>query len=355
MWNRLQAKMSVRNGMFSVYFMNRIEPNRSWIIDQPFLFPNKIWDMKILYVKNIPLRFSLSYCISAINNSENLILGSSWNDLNIIFIVILKRLKLITNTINFWTEANKLTLGGISKSKIKYFFRKWILDTCDGYYILPGKMSQITLDEWGVNSHERCLFLPNIPHDAYDKNSGTWTGSNNEIPSFVIVARLDEKLKGIKNFLMNIGFDNIRKIKITIIGSGPDDMELKKFISDNSISSNIILMGELNVDEVIAVLKISDCFILPSFSDPSPLALIEAIKIGLPILVSLRCGNHFECLIEGKNGFGFDPFSPVSVQQAFHSFIAEKNNWPYFSKKSLCLASSFHNTDYNLVRLVDII
>ncbi len=355
MWNQLHEEMSTRNGVFSVYFMNRIEPNRSWIIDQPYLFSFKIWDMKIIYLNNMPLRFSFFYCLSSIINSDHLILGSSWNDLNVIFIVLLKRLKLIKNKISFWTEANKLTLGAASKSKIKFIFRRWILNTCDGYYVVPGKMSQITLDEWSINNKGRVIVFPNIPHISFDKHAGEWTGSNNSIPTFVIVARLEERLKGIKSFLINIGVDNIKKIKIKIIGSGPDMEEINKYIYDNSLKENIILMGELDVDKVIAVLKVSDCFVLPSFSDPSPLALVEAIKIGLPILVSLRCGNHFECLVEGENGFGFDPFNQKSVQQAFESFMEEKENWLFFSKKSLSLAKNYHNTKSNLTSLANII
>jgi glycosyltransferase involved in cell wall biosynthesis len=37
------------------------------------------------------------------------------------------------------------------------------------------------------------------------------------------------------------------------------------------------------------------------------LVVNEALAAGLPVLVSNRCGCYADLLIEGSNGFGFDP------------------------------------------------
>lgn len=355
MWNRLQTLMAEHPGKFSVYFMNKTEPDRKWTIDDEIKFTHAFWDMKIYYLFGIPLRFSLSYCLSAIEKSDHLILGSSWNDLNVLFIVILKRMKLIKNRISFWTEANKLTLGASKKSRIKYFLRRWILNTSDGYYIIPGKMSEITLTEWGISIKGKYLMLPNVTHAAYDEYFGKWSGSGNSRPVLIIVARLQEKLKGIINFLSSIGLKNIKKVTIKIIGSGPDEDLYKDYIKKNNLFDNINILGELKINQVIENLISADCFVLPSFSDPSPLSLVEATKIGLPLLISRRCGNHFECLVEGENGFSFDPYDPQSIRTAFEKFLENKARWSSFSQASLSLARRFHATDTNLVELLKIL
>ena len=353
MWNRLQKKMDGENNSFSVQFMNKKEPNRNWVINDEFLFEYRIWEIPLFYIRNIPIRFSFSYCIAAIRNSDHIILGSSWNDLNVIFISILKRLGIIKNKISFWTEANKLTAGALKSSTLKKHIRKLILSSADGISLIPGKMSELTLKEWGISGDIDFFNFPNIPHIKFEQNSDSWTGSSSERPILTIVARLDEKTKGIENFLESIGKNRLKSITLNIIGSGPDLERYKNFVNRNDLSENILFAGELNIDSTINTLKHTDIFVLPSYSDPSPLSLIEAIKIGLPLLISYRCGNHFECLENSRNGYGFDPDNPDQIRSAFDSLIERKNEWGIFSKKSIEISKQYHNTEKSLIALAN--
>ena len=351
MWNQLVNYSKSAEKGFKVLFMNEFEPDRDWIIDEKLQFPHKIWNMRIFKLRNYYLRFSMSYVLSAINGGDHLILGCSWNDLNILLISILKRMGIVKSRISFWTEANHLTGGARKQGVLKFLLRRFVLNSADGFYFIPGEMSLITLKKWGVNCTDRCIMLPNLPHKSFDDNFATWKGGNSGKPVFTIVARLKEDIKGLKNFMELIGVERLRCIDINIIGSGEDRNLYEDFIFKNNLSNNIKLLGSLSVEAVVDKLKMSDIFLIPSFSDASPLVLVEACKIGLPLLVSNRCGNHYECLVEGENGYLFDPYEKTSVQEAFDKLLSKRSEWSKFSRKSINISTEKFNTEEVLSRL----
>lgn len=339
MFNSLLEAATKRGANFRVLFMNGTEPNRSWTIDDELNFPYEQWNIPIATVRGVYFRFSPSFVLKAVKENRHLILGGSWNDLNIMAIALLKRMCLIKNKISFWTEANYLTVGARRSSKAKQFVRRFILSSGDGYFFIPGEMSAITLEKWGVNCADRIVLLPNLPHLQFEENISTWKGSNSTFPVFTLVARLDEETKGIENLIECLGDERVRKIRLNIIGSGRDFSRYKKYIESRGLGGHVFLLGELPPKDVIRNLKSSDVFVLPSFSDPSPLSLVEACKIGLPLLVSDRCGNHHECVISGENGYLFDPSEAEQVALAFDQILANRSNWHNYSKSSVDLAA----------------
>jgi UDP-glucose:(heptosyl)LPS alpha-1,3-glucosyltransferase len=57
---------------------------------------------------------------------------------------------------------------------------------------------------------------------------------------------------------------------------------------------------------VRSVYAASDCFILPTRYDPFPNAALEALAMGVPIIVSSHCGAA-ELVKAGQNGWVCDP------------------------------------------------
>jgi glycosyltransferase involved in cell wall biosynthesis len=249
-------------------------------------------------------------------------------------------MRLIKSKVSFWTEANYLTKGARKHGSFKFLLRRFILNSADGYYFIPGEMSLITLKKWDINFADRYIMLPNLPHKSFDDNVSTWKGSSSKKPVFTIVARLYENHKGIKNFMEKIGLLRLKGIILNIIGSGEDHLIYEKYITDNNLHENIYLLGSLSIDDILDKLKTSDVFLIPSFSDPSPLVLIEACKIGLPLLVSNCCGNHYECILDNKNGYLFDPYD-----------TNRRPEWINFSRESVDIARNKFNTEEVLRRL----
>ena len=95
-----------------------------------------------------------------------------------------------------------------------------------------------------------------------------------------------------------------------------------------------MLLGYCNTEMMVEFYKKSNLFLLPSFSDPSPLSLIEALSMKLPVLASERCGNHFEAVEEGINGYIFNPLLPESVRIAYIKLLARFDEWEEMGEQS---------------------
>ncbi|MFC3159077.1 glycosyltransferase [Chryseobacterium arachidis] len=135
-------------------------------------------------------------------------------------------------------------------------------------------------------------------------------------------------------------------------GTGTSYDDYAKYIRDNNLENNVKLLGNLSQEQIGEEYRNADVFLLPSFSDPSPLSSVEAISSGLPVFISNRCGNHFETVSEGKNGYVFDPANHIEIRDKFNRLMSEKNYWKEFSEVSLKLAEQNFNPDIVLKRFV---
>ena len=113
------------------------------------------------------------------------------------------------------------------------------------------------------------------------------------------------------------------------------------------------MLGHCDTEKMISLYRTSNLFLLPSFSDPSPLSLIEAIRMRLPVLVSERCGNHFEAVIELQNGYVFDPFDEKSVISAYNSLFQRSQSWESMGKMGAELYDQRFNKSMVISRFVD--
>ena len=111
----------------------------------------------------------------------------------------------------------------------------------------------------------------------------------NKIYKIIFCARL-HKTKGLDIFI------EIAKLmegnnKVFFEVYGPDGGELANLIENISDQKNIVYKGALNSNEVAEVLSKSDLLIMPSYYDPYPMVVLEALSIGLPVLISKNCGQ----------------------------------------------------------------
>ncbi|MBO1883927.1 glycosyltransferase family 4 protein [Capnocytophaga sp. Marseille-Q4570] len=325
---------------FKVFYMRESEMGRSWRIDLKKLnYPHFI-DTKGFYffLKKIGFHFHfnpfLIYRLLKEKESE-LILGGSWNDINVITLCVLKRLGITKKRFHIWSEANMNTLGARKDSLIKRTIRNFVFNTIDGNFIVPGKMAELTFEKWNIKP-KKFVHLPNlIDENVFQlENNYLEKRKQNPLPVFFIPIRLIESIKGALNFFNAIGIENIKRSIFLIAGDGDDEDLYKEYIKNNELQENIFLLGFQNYQQINNLYNKANIFLLPSFSDPSPLSIVEALKMKLPLLVSTYCGNHYEALKEGINGYGFNPHNSNEIKEKYEKLMSEKEMFDEYGLNS---------------------
>ena len=335
--NSLFNKMVEMGLDIELLYMCEREKERSWVIDYstmsfPYIVDNRPYRMLF----GVPLHWNPKL-IKRMLKARNvrIIMGSPWNSPDVIAACCLKRIGLLKAEIIFWSEANYLTNGSRKKNLLRDIIRQYVYNTGEGRVIVPGKMAIETFKRWGIHG-KRFIQLPNVIEEnkilSFAKEH-VFTPLIKQ-PRFVMPVRLDERIKGIMNFFKALGRKNVLSAQFDILGDGKDEALIRQFIKENDYSEHIHLHGFCSMETVVGHYISSDCFILPSFSDPSPLSIVEACCCSLPLLISCRCGNHYETLVEGENGFSFDPDNTKQIKQAFESMLACRKDWPQMGEKS---------------------
>ena len=88
------------------------------------------------------------------------------------------------------------------------------------------------------------------------------------------------------------------RVSLTIVGDGPYRGELEKITSDSGTGAYVSFVGKKNKEELYQYYSNADLFILPSESEGMPNVVLEAMAMGLPILMT-PCGGSKE-LITGN-------------------------------------------------------
>lgn len=322
---------------FEVYYMRDTEADRHWTIDRsairhPYYLDRGFYRMVgRLHVHVNP---RLLWRMIRAKDAE-FILGASWNDLNVMFLVLLKRLGLLRQRVHFWSEANYLTIGASNDNWFKRALRKFVFLGSRGAIIIPGKMSAITFGKWEIRDRT-FVTLPNtIEEEKFQVSPADSVRRSAEpVPRILISARLVEQLKGIVNFFTAIGDEGVRRAHFVIAGDGPDRGMIEEYIAARGLQAHVTLLGHCATREVVEQYRRANAFLLPSFSDQSPLTLVEALVMRLPVLVSERCGNHFEAVADEQNGYLFDPMDHDSVRRAYAAFMARRDEWPAMGEVS---------------------
>lgn len=143
-------------------------------------------------------------------------------------------------------------------------------------------------------------------------------------PAFVVgaVGRLSP-VKGIEYLLKAVSLlvheQGIRSIQGVIIGGGPLQNTLEELTCELGITGHIRFLGERH--DVQSLLGLLDVFVMPSLHEGIPVALLEAMRAGCPVIAS-AVGGIPEVIRDGKEGMLVPSKDPKSLAQAIGAMYA---------------------------------
>jgi len=152
------------------------------------------------------------------------------------------------------------------------------------------------------------------------------------------------KRKGVNDLLdafNSLDFDILEKknVNLLIAGDGPEKDVLINKMSKSSIQKRVHFLGWVNKEGKNDLLKKSDLFVLPSYNEGLPVAILEAMNFSLPI-VSTNVGSIDEAVVTNVNGYLVDPGDVKKLAFSINEIVINEEKWHQFSQSSrnLCIS-----------------
>ena len=95
--------------------------------------------------------------------------------------------------------------------------------------------------------------------------------------------------------------DDVPDLHLVVIGGGPEEGQLGQMVRLLGLSSRVHLVGKVPYEEIPNWLAVGDFFAIASVSESHPLAVLEALAAGLPVL-GIPCPGVEDTIVEGLNG-----------------------------------------------------
>jgi glycosyltransferase involved in cell wall biosynthesis len=134
-------------------------------------------------------------------------------------------------------------------------------------------------------------------------------------------------------------------IRLTVIGDGPERLDLEQLVMRQGLSKNVIFAGAVEREaEVIGAMKASKVFVLPSSREGFGIVVIEAHAAGIPVVTVDAKANAARRLITDENGLVARLNAPA-LARAISMLLsrrpnrkacaasAERYDWPALAEK----------------------
>lgn len=161
-----------------------------------------------------------------------------------------------------------------------------------------------------------------------------------------------------KNFDMTVDVMKIimskgHNIKLNIYGAGyhsPEKNTLLKKINDFGLEKNIIIHDYIDRSIMVKKLNKSVIYISTARYEGLPYAIMEAMSLGLPCIVTDIEGNN-ELVKDGINGYLIDSFNPTEMASKILELIEDNLKRELFGKKAKQIFNDEYNIENNIKKL----
>lgn len=352
LFDKLHQELLRDGDEFRVYAMCKSKSDRPWQYEQ---YKREYTEALPSYQINLKGFYLFFNKLGSINNykPDIIVCAGSYFLPTVLGLLLTKRK--YNRKVLFWSESHdkeqkKHGKGFIwLRNKIKTFS----LSRFDGF-LYASALAKEYVRKY-ADDNAKYLYFPNtIEQVAYNEAYA----KKREFEDFVLnnsllntrkytlftPARLSPE-KGIIEFLNILSKSpSCSNVTWIIAGDGPLKKQIEHISKEKGI--DVRLVGQQTQHEIVGLLAIADCFVLPSFSDPNPLSVIEALWAGKPLLVSDGVGNQKEAIKNGINGYIFTHADESDAVEKIETMIHRDENWKNNAAiTSLNIASEVYDID----------
>jgi glycosyltransferase involved in cell wall biosynthesis len=141
-------------------------------------------------------------------------------------------------------------------------------------------------------------------------------------PIFLYVGRITPR-KGLKALLQACSIlrsQGYHDYSLLVVGTGEQRPELEEFVKEHHLEAQVQWVGWVEYGRLGQYFQQTDVFVFPTLEDIWGMVVLEAMVFGKPVLCSKWAGAS-ETVINGKNGYIFDPFHPEELAIALRRFL----------------------------------
>jgi len=178
------------------------------------------------------------------------------------------------------------------------------LKAIDAYHCVSGNMVE-ELVKFDLDRDKAMINYPSIDSENFDFLKNYVFNPEEEV-KIISVGRLHWK-KGIDIALLSLS--KLKKegylFKYFLVGDGNEFEKLKFMVKNLNLENEVVFLGYKSSIEVSELLKQSQLFLLPSYSEGLSNSALEAMCSGIPI-ISSTAGGMSEAINDEINGFLFN-------------------------------------------------
>lgn len=228
---------------------------------------------------------------------------------------------LISTTLNkkvILAPRSGLIKSDIEKKGLLFRYIKYIFKKVD-FVICQGERWKKYFESYLDTNPEKFVVIPNwINYKDYPKET--------LITDKIIITFLAwvDRQKGIYEAFESISqLSNDYNIEFRIAGNGSDFENIRMLIKEKTLNEKIKLLGWITGTDKLLLLSQTDIFILPSYAEGMPNALLEAMASG-KACIATNVGGIPDIIEHLTNGLLIEPKDAHSLMKAMETLILDQ-------------------------------
>lgn len=139
--------------------------------------------------------------------------------------------------------------------------------------------------------------------------------------------------KGVIHLLESLRKINDNNIVLVIVGDGGEMNNLKKYAQEHNLENIVDFIGSVDFGKAISILKSSDVFVNPSYSEGLPTSVLEAGACKCPIIAT-DVGGTSEIITHKKSGIIIPPKNNQALIESLNMLLNSPQKCKFFSENA---------------------
>lgn len=114
---------------------------------------------------------------------------------------------------------------------------------------------------------------------------------------------------------------------LRILGAGPLEAPLRALAAELGVADAVRFEGTATPDQVAQAMRDALALVFPSVQETYGFVVIEALALGLPVLISTKPGAVDDLIDNGVNGWLVDPWRPAGLVAAMALLDRDEAAW----------------------------